>query len=152
MFENFRHSRKGPCSRHFRIYRFIKIFTSKIAKRMRIVKLKTMKSLNVFKKSCAGGLWESGQESLDHQKKPLVLFKQLMSKEFNKEIQQAPSVNEARKVEAIFNAVFCAMQLFPHARRETQSTKAACVFKCGRTHLLQGTEVRLEQLNISLME
>lgn len=94
---------------------------------------KTVKSLNVFRKLCAGGLWDSGQESLDPHKKPLILFKQPRSKVFDKETQQTPSVNLARKAEAIFNTVLCVMQLFPHAIRETRSIKDACVCKCGRS-------------------
>lgn len=121
---------KSPCSRHVGIWRFMKVFTSKIAKLMGTVKLKTVKSLNVFRKLCAGGLWDSGQESLDHHKKPLVLFKQPRSKAFDKETQQTPSVNQARKAEAIFNTVLCVTQLFPHGSREPRSTKDACVCKC----------------------
>lgn len=91
------------------------------------------------------------QESQDYHKKSLVLFKHPSSKAFVKETQQTPSINQARKAEAIFNTVLCVMQFFPHAGRETQSTKDACVSAAG-VHLLQGTEIRLEQLKVSLME
>lgn len=94
---------------------------------------KLWRASNVFRKSCAGGLWDLGQDSLDHRKKPLVFFKQPRSKAFNKETQQTPSVNQARKAEAILNTVLCVMQLFPHASRETQTTKDTCVWKCCRS-------------------
>lgn len=96
---------------------------------MGIVKLKTVKSLTVFRKLCAGRLRDLGQESLDHLKKSHLLFKPFRSKAFDKETQHTPSVNQASKVEDIFNTVLCVMQVFPHESKETQSTKDACVCK-----------------------
>lgn len=71
-------------------------------------------------------------------KKPLVVFKQPRSKVFDKETQQTPSVNQARKAEAIFSTVLCVRQLFSHASRETRSTKDACVCKCSRNSTFTG--------------
>lgn len=96
---------------------------------MGIVKLKTVKSLTVFRKLCAGRLRDLGLVSLDYLKKPHLLFKQSRSKAFDKETQQTPYVKQAKKVEAIFNTVLCVMQVFPHESRETQSAKDACVCK-----------------------
>lgn len=130
LFEHFKHAMRRSCCAHLTAWRFMKVLTSKTVEWVWILKLKTAKSLSVFRKFCTDRLWNRRRELQDEHEKPKPGPKHLT--------QQTSSVNQARNAQAIFNTILCVMQLFPHATGETQSTNDASICMCHGSMLSVG--------------